>query len=517
MRSRRGGTIPRLAIVLCVFAAACAGDGDDEPAVEVIADEPTSTTTEAPAPTDAADETPTSSVPEAADEEPPPNPPAEGQGLTVIIQGDLVDGLLCPGGARPCLEFVGDLGTAGTVRVQGRLFERLLWVDEQLEVPPAFVVPDYSNRCPDQDLGPVEAYETLEPMLAGDAPQPAGFVDIWDSTDAVLHIGVSGDPTAVEAYLAANGLAGQLCVVTGFPYPLSVLRSAQRAAVDGAVELGYSGLSASYDIWEGAVDLHVTRFDQALRTFLAEVSAAHEGVSMVVTGSIEVVDGTLDDYQYELFAAGRNPDPADLLRVTCGSVVFDTLPPDVDGFPPLDADGLAALDVFINGETSEIAPSFVDGVEWSQANQTEDSLVLFGQQTHAGGVSYTSIPFVLDDGEWRVAGGFGGCRIMVDAPGLGPAEVALDPSRPIDPTSSELPLHIFEQACAGGAPPTDREVVPVVIETDESVTVIVLVAPVEGGATCPGNPPHPITVTLDAPLGDRALLDGHVQPAVPVE
>jgi len=44
------------------------------------------------------------------------------------------------------------------------------------------------------------------------------------------------------------------------------------------------------------------------------------------------------------------------------------------------------------------------------------------------------------------------------------------------------------------------------------VTIIVLVAPVEGGAECPGNPWHPITVTLEAPLGSRQLLDGHQYP-----
>ena len=65
-------------------------------------------------------------------------------------------------------------------------------------------------------------------------------------------------------------------------------------------------------------------------------------------------------------------------------------------------------------------------------------------------------------------------------------------------------------------PTTEEVFVAIGSNIGDSVTIVVLVAPVEGMATCPSNPWHPITVTLDAPLGDRQLLDGHRHPPEPV-
>ena len=39
-----------------------------------------------------------------------------------------------------------------------------------------------------------------------------------------------------------------------------------------------------------------------------------------------------------------------------------------------------------------------------------------------------------------------------------------------------------------------------------------MVEPVSGAAECPGNPWFPVTVELDAPLGDRTVVDGHMYP-----
>ena len=444
-------------------------------------------------------------------------PVVPGDGLGVRILGEIQGDLLCPNGRRPCIAFVGEIEPEGDrAWVSGRLIGGVLHVDDQQPIPPDFVIPDYSNQCPDQGLGPVEAYEALEPMMAGDAPQPDGFVDLWDSDDGVLHIGVAGeDASAVEAWLADNGLAGQLCIVTGLPYPIDLLRGAQRALHDTAPGLGYTDLSSSADPRAGEIEVWAPRVDVAFRALLDEISANHGGVPFVVWAGVEVLDGSLEDYEAALDAGAVAPDASEFLRVSCGPAVFSSIPPDIDEFPPLDDDARAAIHELANGETSVEAAGWDTDFDWSIASRTDDELVLFGQGSGPDGPHYVDARFRSQDGEWRPSG-WGGCHFLVDAPGLGPAEVSLDPSRPIDPYSTELPLHITERACASGQPPVDREVVPVVIETDESVTVIVLVAPVEGGADCPGNPPHPITVTLEAPLGDRALLDGHVQPAVPV-
>ena len=114
--------------------------------------------------------------------------------------------------------------------------------------------------------------------------------------------------------------------------------------------------------------------------------------------------------------------------------------------------------------------------------------------------------------QWQI-NGFGGCRLEVSALGLGPATMILDPDREPDPASTELPVLIQERDCANGEAPIGREILPVVTETETTVEIAVLVAPVTGGANCPGNPFHPIVVTLEAPLGDRTVIDISTQPS----
>ena len=53
-----------------------------------------------------------------------------------------------------------------------------------------------------------------------------------------------------------------------------------------------------------------------------------------------------------------------------------------------------------------------------------------------------------------------------------------------------------------------------VVEDDDTVTVTFWIEPLgDGFHTCAGSLGTPVTVTLDAPLGGRALLDGGVYPA----
>ena len=54
---------------------------------------------------------------------------------------------------------------------------------------------------------------------------------------------------------------------------------------------------------------------------------------------------------------------------------------------------------------------------------------------------------------------------------------------------------------------------PLVDSNEEQVTITVLVEPIAGFAHCPTNPWYPISVVLDAPLGNRQVFDGSVYPA----
>lgn len=228
------------------------------------------------------------------------------------------------------------------------------------------------------------------------------------------------------------------------------------------------------------------------------------------------VDGTTDDTTGDDTTDDDTADAAaePMLQARCGSVVFSALPPDLDEFPPLDEDTAGAIEVLTEGPTGVEALGFGTDVDWSVAARTDDELVLFGQQRSADG-GFVDARFDRRDDQWSPRN-WGGCTIGIEAPGFGPASVGVDPGTPIDPAATELEILINERACAGGQAPVDREVLTVVGEDEESITITAVVAPVEGGANCPGNPWHPVTVSLDAPVGDRQLLDGGQHPPIPV-
>jgi hypothetical protein len=68
-----------------------------------------------------------------------------------------------------------------------------------------------------------------------------------------------------------------------------------------------------------------------------------------------------------------------------------------------------------------------------------------------------------------------------------------------------------ERATAGGP-----RRVSSVEETDDAVSVLVLVEETAGLATCPMNPSFPITVSLQRPVGTRRLLDASTLPGRPI-
>lgn len=208
--------------------------------------------------------------------------------------------------------------------------------------------------------------------------------------------------------------------------------------------------------------------------------------------------------------AGRQEqglEPADA-QAACGGVKFSGLPPDPSAFPEFAAwnqVNLAAID----GEQA-----FFDEYEWFVADQTAQTLILFGRARSDGSPPYADASFEWDDGTW-IPRGWGQCRIELSAPGWGNARITPDPAHKPDPESATLPVLATEVACAGGQPPDGRDVRAVVLdETDESVSIVILVEPASGGQTCPSNPSFPFEVQLPSPLGDRAVLDASVYPAI---
>lgn len=202
------------------------------------------------------------------------------------------------------------------------------------------------------------------------------------------------------------------------------------------------------------------------------------------------------------------------LRATCGAVELAGGLDPVLPSTPIDSEGEAAL-----AAIDEVAPAesgFLDQYEWFTAESTDDRLILFGvplRETPDGAPPYADATFEREGDTWR-PGGWGQCRVEVSSPGFGNAYWVLDPD--IDPasTGTELRVLINERECASGEPPVGREILPVVLEEADSITITVLVEPVSGGANCPSNPWHPITIDLSEPVGDRTLFDASVAPQI---
>jgi hypothetical protein len=206
---------------------------------------------------------------------------------------------------------------------------------------------------------------------------------------------------------------------------------------------------------------------------------------------------------------GRGPTPGDVYA-SCGFVPFSDLPPDPSSFDPFEDPGELDLD----GVGAEA--DFFDGYEWFVADRTPASLTLFGQATSVSG---TDPPFASATFERLEAGwfptGWGQCRIELTAPGWGNARFVLDPAVRHDPDSRVLSVLATEMACASGRAPEGRDVQAVILaETEDTVSVVILVEPADGDQECPGNPSFQYEVDLGSPLGERTVLDASVYPSL---
>lgn len=96
------------------------------------------------------------------------------------------------------------------------------------------------------------------------------------------------------------------------------------------------------------------------------------------------------------------------------------------------------------------------------------------------------------------------------------ATLALSPdtSTPEDKTVN---LRVSEADCTGARDPAPfLATEPVVLETEDEVTVYWTSQLIQGGADCPSNPWVERTLQLDQVLGDRTLLDGSTWPPAPI-
>lgn len=198
--------------------------------------------------------------------------------------------------------------------------------------------------------------------------------------------------------------------------------------------------------------------------------------------------------------------PADT-PVTCDGIRFELgaladLTPAAD----VDPDLRSVLDGWLANPEGQLWPQ--DGWFLLHEDGERATFIHLGD----GGVSSIGAEMGTNGWIWSGAGGGGDCDVRRLLPaGMGAVDWELDPAFPApDETSTELRVLVTEAGCAGGREMGDSLLGPQVVETDEAVRIAFAVIPLAGAQTCPGNPATPVTIRLDAPLGEREIRDGLV-------
>jgi hypothetical protein len=218
--------------------------------------------------------------------------------------------------------------------------------------------------------------------------------------------------------------------------------------------------------------------------------------------SVDVVDGDITVADF---------------RASCSGLDLGPAPADYSHFPPVEP---TAYVFDLVGFDADFTHWF-DEYDWFVAEETDETLTLFGTRRESGvtqpGRWKNFAAAWFNRGEaavWKINGATD-CDIELSTLGWGVGRFVLDPEQQPDPASSTISVRAWELACANGQLPIGRDVRSVVLDADvRSVSIVVLIDPLEGGADCPGNPGFPLDVDLGEPLGDRTVLDASVQPGV---
>ena len=207
-------------------------------------------------------------------------------------------------------------------------------------------------------------------------------------------------------------------------------------------------------------------------------------------------------------SASNAPDTGPTLECGDSGVLFKASV--LDGEPQLtgpDA-AVAALRVYLGAGGYPGMPS--DG--WRTVTANEGSVTFLARGTP--GWWFVTVA-AGTGGAWQDSES-GECRLAVSLPQtMTYAEWRLDPKHPVSSGATTVTVLATELACASGKPPGSRLQTPMVVETDTSVTITLLVRK-QGNADCPSNSEFRVAVPLQAPLGSRSLLDGSTYPATVV-
>lgn len=189
-----------------------------------------------------------------------------------------------------------------------------------------------------------------------------------------------------------------------------------------------------------------------------------------------------------------------------------TFPVDVLNLPPgaetgLDAAARALRDL-LGSETGSQLGLPRSGWRLVSADDTNTVYLAIGPEGSA------FVTLVNGAAGWEMNEG-GRCDLAVQPPaGAGYASWQIDPANPPTAASTQLTVLATEVACAGGNAPLGRLLPPILLATEEAVTIAVFIRMAPGSNDCPGNPEVPVIVDLGAALGSRHLFDGSSVPPI---
>lgn len=373
----------------------------------------------------------------------------------------------------------------------------------------------HESACVTRNGADTSTFVMAQSPMAGRGTDAVAFVQI-PSVDNV------GQPFDADTWLASGGTVTQNEWL-GQPVTVYARQTEDSYDISGTVV-------SSAETW---FNHDAQRFERVVYDSVAEHLGSVLFIEEVLERRSVVVDSAFFSTE-ELFNIDGDATPAPnesstttldpsqpsepTLETVCGPVWIGEGTTLVLPDTPMDDDAMTAVAA---GVAVGAEGQFFLGPEWFIAERTDESLTLFrdsGTDPDTGEPRYSYALFDRKDNGWDPSG-WGGCNIETTADGWGTADWVLvnDGTGPAAPSGTTLSVLIQERDCASGLAPIGREILPVIVRTTDRVTITVLVEPVTGGATttrtCPINPWHPFTITLDGPVDGLLLYNGRTVPA----
>ncbi len=138
-----------------------------------------------------------------------------------------------------------------------------------------------------------------------------------------------------------------------------------------------------------------------------------------------------------------------------------------------------------------------------------DDLIEFAARSAAGGprvLGHLTFERRGDRWDWAESGD---CEPRAYRKGLTASLWRRDAdARPLTRATTRVAVLVHEDNCSSGRRASGRVLRPLVHYGRRAITVTYYIRPPSGNQTCQGNPPTPVILVLDKPLGDRYLRDG---------